>query len=188
MTEQEILDAVAADPLPEKEVNLTTIREKAKELRDHYLEKAYLEEQLKALGAKIQHVERHELIDMFDAAHISSIAVDPDGNHPAFVAKRATVYGGKIPEEREAEALMWFEASGHGDLVKAVIVILFGMQEHSERLRVMKLLSDSHVQYSSKESIHHSTLKAFIKNELKASHIIPMDLLGAYVFDEVKIK
>ena len=188
MTEQEILDAVEKNPPPPKEVNLSDVREKAKELRDLYLKKADIENQLKEAGERILHVERHELIDMFDNAGISSIAVDPDGNHPAFVARRTTVYGGKIPEEREAEALTWFEATGHGDLVKAVIVILFGMQEHSERLRVMKLLSDNHVQYSSKESIHHSTLKAFIKNELKASHIIPMDLLGAYVFDEVKIK
>jgi hypothetical protein len=32
------------------------------------------------------------------------------------------------------------------------------------------------------------TLKAFVKRELKAGRIIPMDLLGAYIFDEVKIK
>jgi hypothetical protein len=187
MSEQEILDA-AETPLPPKEINLTTIREKAKELRDHYLEKTYLEEQLKALGAKIQHVERHELIDMFDAAGISSITVDASGNHPAFVAERTTIYGSKKPTELESQAYDWFEESGHGDLVKAVITILFGMQEYEERIRVMKLLSDANVQYSSNISIHNSTLKAFIKRELRAGRVIPMDLLGAYVLDEVKIK
>jgi hypothetical protein len=188
MTEQEILDAVTEAPLPEKVVNLTTIRDKAKELRDHYLEKAYLEEQLKDLGAKIQHVERHELIDMFDAAGISSIAVDSSGNLPAFIAKRTTEYGAKIPDERRLEALNWFEAAGHGDLVKSVITIQFGMQEHEERLRVMKLLSENNVQYYTNESVHHMTLKAFVKREIIKGHIIPMDLLGVYVFDEVKIK
>jgi hypothetical protein len=187
MSEQEILDA-AETPLPPKEINLTTIREKAKELRDHYLEKTYLEEQLKALGAKIQHVERHELIDMFDAAGVSSITVDASGNHPAFVAQRTTVYGGKIPEEHRMEALQWFDAAGHGDLVKSVITIQFGMQEHEERLRVMKLLADNDVEYYTNESVHHMTLKAFIKNEITKGHVIPMDLLGVYVFDEVKIK
>jgi len=188
MSEQEILDSVAADPLPPKEVNLSEIRDKAKELRDHYLEKTYLEEQLKALGSKIQHVERHELIDMFDNAGISSITVDADGNHPPFIAKRATVYGGKIPEERRIEALNWFESAGHGDLVKSVITIQYGMHEHAERLRVMKLLSDNHVEYYTNESVHHSTLKAFIRTEIQQGHIIPMDLLGGYMFDEVKIK
>jgi len=188
MTEQEILDEVATHPVPEKQTDLTEIREKAKELRDCYLEKAYLEEQLKALGSKIEHVERHELIDMFDNAGITRIDVDADGNHPAFVAKRATVYGAKIPEERTKEALNWFESAGHGDLVKSLIVIMFGMQEHEERLRVMKLLSDHNVQYGTKDSIHHMTLKAFVKGELTKGRIIPMELLGAYVFDEVKIK
>ena len=188
MTEQEILDAVAADPLPEKEVNLTTIREKAKELRDHYLEKAYLEEQLKALGAKIQHVERHELIDMFDAAGISSVTVDSSGNLPAFVAERTTLYGAKIPDERRMEAFAWFEQQGHGDLIKSVITIQFGMQEHEERLRAMKILNDNHIEYYTNESVHHMTLKAFVKHEVQRGHVIPMDLLGAYVFDEVKIK
>jgi hypothetical protein len=32
------------------------------------------------------------------------------------------------------------------------------------------------------------TLKAFVKGEILKGHTIPMDLLGAYVFDEVKIK
>jgi len=188
MSEQEILDAVAANPLPEKETDLAAIREKAKELRDHYLEKAYLEEQLKALGSKIEHVQRHELIDMFDSAGITRIDVDADGNHPAFIAKRVTEYGAKIPEERTKEALEWFVDNGHGDLVKSLIVVMFGMQEHEERLRVMKLLSDHHVQYGTKDSIHHMTLKAFVKKEITQGHIVPMNLLGAYVFDEVKIK
>ena len=188
MTEQEILDAVEQQPVPEKVTDLNIVRKKAVELRDLYLQKADLEYQLKTNGEKIQDVERHELIDLFDNAGISSIAVDADGNHPAFVAKRSTVYGAKIPDERNKEALNWFEAAGHGDLVKSLIVIMFGMQEHSERLRVMKLLTDAHVQYGTKDSIHHMTLKAFVKTELQAGHVIPMDLLGAYVFDEVKIK
>ena len=188
MSEQEILEAVAESPLPPKEVNLTTIRDKAKELRDFYLHKTDLENQLKEIGEKIQHVERHELIDMFDSAGISSVTVDADGNHPTFVAQRSTVYGGKIPEERRIEALNWFEATGHGDLVKSVISIQFGMHEHSKRLQVMKLLSDNSVEYYTNESVHHQTLKAFVKGELIKGHVIPMDLLGAYCFDVVKIK
>jgi hypothetical protein len=188
MTEQEILDAVEKESLPEKPTDLNIIRKKAVELRDLQLQKADLENQVKEIGAKIQHVERHELIDMFDNAGISSISVDASGNYPAFVAERSTVYGGKIPDEKRLEALQWFEQAGHGDLVKSVISIQFGMQEHEERLRVMKLLAENNVQYYTNESVHHMTLKAFVKHEIQKGHVIPMDLLGAYVFDEVKIK
>lgn len=188
MSEKELLDAIAVDPLPPKSSDTTTIRKKAVELRDYYLQKNDLENQLKEIGKKIVHVERHELIDMFDDAGISGIDVDADGNHPAFRAERSTVYGAKIPDDKRMEALQWFEQSGNGDLVKSVITIQFGMQEHEERLRVMKLLSENGVEYYTNESVHHMTLKAFVKSEVKLGHVIPMDLLGAYVFDEVKIK
>lgn len=187
MSEQEILDATK-ESLPHRPTDIDAIRRKAAELRDFYLEKEYLENQLKALGEKITHTERHELIDMFNEAQITSVTVEAKGNYPAFVAERETVYGAKIPDDKRMEALQWFEQTGHGDLVKSIIVIQFGMQEHEERLRVMKLLSDNNVEYSTNESIHHMTLKAFVKRELTKNHVIPMDLLGAYVFDEVKIK
>jgi hypothetical protein len=188
MSEQEILDALKENPLPEKPTDLNIIRKKAVELRDLYLKKADLEAQVSEIGKKIINVERHELTDLFDNANISSIDVNAIDNHPAFTAERATVYGAKIPDERRIEALNWFEAAGHGDLVKSVITITFGMQEHEERLRVMKLLSENGVEYYTNESVHHMTLKAFVKKELTLGHIIPQDLLGVYVFDEVKIK
>jgi hypothetical protein len=62
------------------------------------------------------------------------------------------------------------------------------MQEHEKRLEVMKLLSDHGIEYYTNESIHHQTLKAFVKRELQAGRVLPADLLGTYVFDEVKIK
>jgi hypothetical protein len=188
MSEQELYDEVAGNPVPSKEVNLTTIRDKAKELRDFYLQKADLENQLREANERIVHVERHELIDMFNSAGISSVTVDPDGNHPAFIAERSTVYGAKIPDEKRIEALQWFDQQGHGDLVKSVITIQFGMQEHEKRLEAMKLLDAHGIEYYTNESVHHMTLKAFVKGELKKNHVIPMDLLGAYMFDQVIIK
>jgi hypothetical protein len=185
---QEVLDTIAKESLPAKATDLDAIRQKAAELRDHYLEKEYLENQLRALNEKIVHTERHELIDMFNEAQITSITVEAKGNYPAFVAERETVYGAKIPDERRMEALQWFDQTGHGDLVKSVITIQFGMQEHEKRLEVMKLLDAHGIEYYTNESVHHMTLKAFVKRELTKNRVIPMDLLGAYVFDEVKIK
>lgn len=186
MSNQELFDAVAEEP--DEPVDVAAIRKKALELRDSYLQKADLESQLKDLSRKITVVERDELPSMFTQAGVSSITVEADGNHPAFVAERTTVYTAKIPDEKRQDAFQWFEQQGHGDLVKSHIDIIFGMQEHEERLRVMKLLSDNKVEYYTNESVHHSTLKAFVKRELQAGRIIPMDLLGAFIFEEVKIK
>jgi hypothetical protein len=185
---QELFDAIADEP--EEVVDLTVIRQRAVELRDAYLEKADLEAQVKEISSKISGIERKDLPDLFAKAKISSISVEKDGNHPAFVAERGTVYTAKIPEDDNirAQAFQWFEQQGHGDLVKSVIQIVFGMQEHEERLRVMKLLADNHIEYWNNESVHHQTLKAFVKREIIAGRIVPQDLLGVYIFDEVKIK
>src|SRR4249919_375053 len=175
MSNQELLDIIADEP--DQPVDVSAIRKKAIELRDIYLVKADLESQLKGLSNRIMEVERNELPSMFTQAGVSSITVEADGNHPAFVAERTTVYTAKIPDEKRMDALQWFEQQGHGDLVKSQINITFGMQEHEARLRAMKILADNHIEYYTNESVHHSTLKAFVKRELQAGRIIPMDLL-----------
>ena len=182
----ELFDAIEAEP--EETVDLMVIRQKAVELRDAYLEKAELEERVKKVAGKITGIERKDLPDMFSRAKISSVTVEADGNHPQFIAERTTVYTAKIPEEKRMEAFQWFEQSGHGDLVKSVIQIVFGMQEHEKRLAVMKLLADNGIEYWNNENIHGQTLKAFVKRELIAGRILPQDLLGVFIFDEVKIK
>jgi hypothetical protein len=187
MSHDELLDAIAEDQ-PPAEVDLTTIKKAATELRDAYLRKTDLETQVKEIQSQIFNIERKELPDLFSLAKISSVTVEADGNHPAFVAERGTVYIAKIPDDHRMEAFDWFEKQGHGDLVKSDIHITFGMHEHNERLKVMKLLSDHGVQYYTNESVHHQTLKAFVKREVQAGRIVPHDLLGIYIFDEVKIK
>lgn len=183
---QELFDTIEHE---EKEVvDVTVIRKKAVELRDQYLNKMEIEEQLKRVNGKITEIERNELPEMFTRAGISGLDVEAIDNHPAFRAELGTVYTAKIPDGKHEEAYQWFEEQGFGDLVKATIIILFGMQEHEKRLAVMELLNDHSIEYSVNESVHHSTLKAFVKREIQAGHIVPRDLLGVFIFDEVKIK
>jgi hypothetical protein len=172
----------------EKPVDLNIIRDRARELRDKYLKKIDLEQQLELVKHGIKKIEQDELPEMFTQAGISSITVEATGNHPAFVAERKTIYNAAIPEDKRLEAFQWLEQNGHGDLVKSVIDITFGMQEHEKRLFVMKLLSDAGIQFYNHETMHHMTLKAFVKREIQDGHMIPMDLLGVFVVDEVKIK
>jgi hypothetical protein len=184
MTDETMYD----DEITKPPVDLKIIRNKAVELRDLYLKKVDIENSLKEANSQITNIERHELVDLFNDAGILSVTVEADGNHPGFVAERGTVYTAKIPDEKRQDAFQWMEGNGHGDLVKSVITIIFGMQEHEQRLAVMELLSKHGIEFSATESIHHQTLKAFVKREIQAGRVIPADLLGSYVFDEVKIK
>lgn len=186
MSDEDLFDAITAEE--QDPVDLTRVKNKAKDLRDLYLQKNDLEQQLHEINNKIQVVERDDLPDLFSQVGISRVDVEGDGNHPPFVAERKTVYTAKIPEDKRELAFEWFEAQGHGDLVKAVIDINFGMHEHEKRLACMKLLANAEVEYHASESVHASTLRAFVKREIQKGHIIPHDLLGIFIFDEVKIK
>lgn len=183
---QELMDAIASEQ-PEQ-TDLATVKVKAKELRDLYLQKNDLELQIQELSKRIQTVERDDLPDLFSQVGISRVDIEADGNHPPFSAERKTVYTAKIPDDKRLEALQWFENEGHGDLVKSVTDITLGMHEHEKRLFIHKLLSDNGIEYYTNESVHSSTLRAFVKREIQKGRIIPYDLLGIFIWDEVKIK
>jgi hypothetical protein len=183
---KELFDAIAAEE--KEQVDLTVVKNRAKALRDLYLLKNDLEQQLQEANKRIQKIERDDLTDLFNQVGISGLDVEAEGNYPAFRAERKTVYTAKIPDEKRLEAMQWFESQGHGDLVKSVIDITLGMHEHEKRLRIQKLLNDNGIEYYTNESVHSSTLRAFVKREIQKNHIIPYDLLGIFIFDEVKIK
>ena len=185
--DQELFDAIAAEPA-QPVGDLRRLRTMAKELRDLYLVQADLQDQVKQTQAKITQMERRTLPDMFAEAKISALVVEQDGNHSPFIAERKTVYTAKIPDDKRPQALQWFVQTDHGDLVKSVITIKFGMQEHEKKLAAMELLSDHGIKFEAAESVHHSTLKAFVEREITAGRVIPHDLLGVYIFDEIKIK
>ena len=189
--ESQVLDVISKEsphtPV-QSSTDITLVRKKASELRDLHLLKTDLLEQLKRIDSTIAKIERSELPDLFSNAGISSITVAADGNRASFVAERSTVYSAKIPDDKRQEAFQWMESHGFGDLIKSNINITFGMQEHERRLETLKLLNSAKIDYYTNESIHHQTLKAFVKHELQVGHIIPFDLLGVYIFDEIKIK
>ena len=184
---QELLDAIAAEP-SKKSVDLREVRQLARKLHNTYVEKWEIEERLKTVNVSIYNIETKDLPELFGIAGIASLTVEAEGNHPAFVAEKETIYGAKIPDDKRKEALQWFDESGHGDLVKAVIIVQFGMHEHNERLALQELLSSHGYEYIAEERVHHMTLKAFVKRELEKGRRIPMDLLGASVTNAVKIK
>src|SRR5262245_32807159 len=106
MSDEELLDAIAAEPMPK--VDLSVVRKKAVELRGLYLEEADIKERMSKVHQKITNIERKDLPDLFSNAGISSVTVDADHNHPAFVAERGTVYTAKIPDDNRTKALEWF--------------------------------------------------------------------------------
>jgi hypothetical protein len=184
--DRETLDLLANTPEPVTDLN--TVRQKAVELRDLKMRREELENQLDELNKSIKDIERDQLPTLFSQAGIASISVEASGNYPAFEAVRNTVYGAHISEEHKEAAMKWFEDNEHGDLVRALVSVQFGVQEHEAKKKLLNLLITSGYGPQSTETVHPSQLRAFVKREIQAGHNIPQDLLGVFVFDQVTIK
>ena len=184
------IDALLNEAEEQKQtgVRIAAVREAVAHLRELDQQRADLEERLTQIKNRITEITEVELVNLFGEANISSLTLDADGNYPAVKAERVNYYSAKIPEDREAEAFDWFERSGHGDLVKSVISVPFGMKELEESKRLAEKLEAEGYDYNSKLGVHHTTLKAFVKSELEAGRTLPMDLLGAYQGEMVKLK
>lgn len=173
---------------PPSEDSLDRVRRAAARLRELYTRKADLSEQAASVQAEITHMETRELVDVLAAAKMPKFDLEADGNYPAAHFEKKPFYSAKIPEEREQEALTWLEAEGHGDLIKTEFRLSFGMGDHARAQKLEASLVKDGYDFSKKVGVAASTLTAFVRRETEKNHVVPADLLGAFVGEVVKVK
>lgn len=88
-----------------------------------------------------------------------------------------------VSEERRAAAVGWLEANGFGGLIKTEVVVRFGKGEHDAAQRCAEETGGE-----ARETIHPSTLKAFVKEQLAAGRPVPFETFGIRPFSRAKIK
>jgi hypothetical protein len=93
----------------------------------------------------------------------------------------------KDPEKRE-KAFQWLDETGHNDIVKNEVKLLFTRGEDEVARRAFALLLQHGFVPQKDQTIHHQTLKAFIKEQLESGVNVPMDLFNAYLGRRAKIK
>ena len=86
-----------------------------------------------------------------------------------------------ISEPNRATAFAWLRKHKHGSIIKREIKLNFGMGEDKQAKALLALLKKSKLRPTSdKETVHPSTLKAFVKEQLAEGKDIPMDVFGVY--------
>ena len=86
-----------------------------------------------------------------------------------------------ITEEKKAEAHEWLRANDFGGLIKSIVGVAFSRDEEHDAEGCMRLLLWAGFDNAgATESVHASTLKAFLKDELKKGNPnIPLELFSA---------
>lgn len=99
-----------------------------------------------------------------------------------------------ITKENNEAAMAWLDKNNFGGLIKTLVKMAFNRED---RDAAVKFAGDVEAQAKAQgvsvqpevvESIHASTLKAFIKEELSKGHSIPFDLFSIHPYSKVKIK
>ena len=74
---------------------------------------------------------------------------------------------------------MWLIKHGFGDIIKREVTAKFGKNDDKWKLAVEALQAKG-IEIDTKEAVHHSTLRAFAKEQMEQGTDIPVDLFGLY--------
>lgn len=78
-----------------------------------------------------------------------------------------------IPKDKQAQAYAWLRDNGHDSIIKRDVNIKFGKGEGEEAEGLLAVLTDMGLDFNDKESVHHSTLGAFVRELLAQGEELP---------------
>lgn len=93
-----------------------------------------------------------------------------------------------IPKANRPEAFAWLNDTGNGGLIKTQVITSFGKGERENAIIMKEEMQNNGFDTAFKEDVHTSTLKAFIKEQLREGNDIPLDLFGARPVMTARIK
>ena len=97
-------------------------------------------------------------------------------------------YGASILVKDRPAAYEWLRENGFDDIIKNVISCQFGRGEDDQASAFHAFASQQGYPTNQNESIHASTLKAFVKERIETGEDFPHTLFGAYVGQRAVIK
>lgn len=139
---------------------------------------ARLEEELKGYAAQLKTVSEELIPAVMTELNISEFKL-ADGT---FVGVKK-FYSASLAQTnpRRLEAMQWLRENNFGDLVKNEVSVVFGRGEDEKALTTIEALKNMGLTPAQEQSVHASTLKAFIKEQVEAGKAIPLDLFKAYI-------
>lgn len=145
-----------------------------------------LEAELKIAVDNLRRVQEIDLPNAMAAAGVMSFKL-LDGKS---ITIKEDVYASIPKDERYPAALSWLRDNGFGDVIKNEVKVAFGKGEETqaEELFAMLVEHDWASKTVTSESVHSSTLKALIREQLAKGADFPMDLFGAYPTTKAIIK
>ena len=142
-----------------------------------------IEEKLKAKKEVFRRLTEEDLPNKFASMNLSKLEME-NGDK----IEIRPIYRGHISIKNRNEAFKWLRQNNHADLIKNEIKTTFGKGEDVKSIELKKILNDTGISFTDKESVHPQSLSAFIREQTEKGKALPHDLLGVHIGQTTKIK
>lgn len=151
---------------------------------------AELEHQMEMALGEVKRLEEVELPAAFTEDGVSELII-----LGGVGAKRSVDIVGNLPSEVEhpverEHALTWLAENGYQDIIRCVVAADFGQENREAALAVYDTLRGNNLAaVTKKETVHHSTLRALIRQRMSANPPLdtPLEELGCAIVRRVKL-
>lgn len=135
-----------------------------------------LDSQLSATKATLRQVEENDIPELMQALGLSEFTM-ANGRR---ICIEESIHAG-IPKTLEDQAFAWLRANGYDSIIKREVVFKFGKGEDDAATQIQLLAAGIEIKpWSDKASVHHSTLRAFVREALENGQEIPQELFGVF--------
>lgn len=163
---------------------LKAIKDGARKLRKAEFDLEKKEAECAALKASIKEMQEKTLVGLMQEADCMSFELGS-----GFRIERTSDTYANISKERKPAAFAWLIKNKFGGLIKNEIDILFAKGKEKEAKAMLGVIKKAglpcHVE--AKQSIHHQTLQAFVREQLEKGKELDAKLFGIHTVDKAVI-
>lgn len=138
------------------------------------------EEELEGLKKQFRQLSENLIPDKMLELGLESLTLK-DGSKVTI----SRFYSASIIDDKAFE---WLRKSGHGGIVKSLVSTSFKVGQEKERAGLIKLLKQHKVPFENKDSVHHATLKAWVREMYENGQAVPANLFNVFVGNKSVIK
>ena len=137
---------------------------------------------LRKLSKERDEISHTILPSKMDEMGLSELALD-DGSKISV----ESFYQASLPSDTKDAALNWLDEEGHGDIIKHEVKVSLKKGQREEAESACKALSEVGLEPSVDMSVHNSTLRAFVREEIESGRVIDPSI-KVFVGRRTKVK
>lgn len=140
---------------------------------------------LSDLKQRRNEITRSELPTLMAEAGVEKFTCKATGTEARLTFEADGALGSEDERERKIDVLI---GAGAEEIVKMVVTVAFGKGEYDAARQLAEELRDRKLAAVAGRSIHHQTLKSWIKERMEAGDALPLEEIGIWYGQVAKIK